>query len=82
MKTNISIPVSRSDSIGWMGLVLALLLAVPGVRAASVGPGGYANDFSLQPAAADFATTVLIGGSIFALLELLMPPAWMQPWRP
>ncbi len=61
MKVNIFVPASRSDPIGWMGLVLALLLAVPGVRAASVGPGGYANDFSSQPAAADFATTVLLG---------------------
>lgn len=38
-----------------------LLLAALGARAASVGAGGYTNDFNSQPAAADFATATIAG---------------------
>ncbi len=42
---------------------LALLSASLGARAASVTPGGYTNDFSSPPVAADFATASYVGFS-------------------
>ena len=47
----------------WFPAALAALLIANGVRAASVGPGGYTNDFSAQPAAADWATFSLTGAA-------------------
>ena len=41
----------------------ALLLAALGAQAASVGPAGYTNNFSVQPNATDFATANIGGGS-------------------
>jgi hypothetical protein len=52
---------------GCSSFALVLLTALPGLvlraEAASVGPAGYTNDFSVRPAAADFATVNGITGS-------------------
>lgn len=44
-------------------VTLALLSSALGTHAASVGAGGYTNDFSSPLAVADFATTTIAGGS-------------------
>ncbi len=44
-------------------LLLPLLLLAASARAAVVGPAGYTNDFSVQPAAADWATWSRAGGA-------------------
>ena len=45
-----------------LSLFAAALLTGFNLHAATVGPTGYTNDFSAQPAAVDFATATIAGG--------------------
>jgi hypothetical protein len=47
----------------WTVLLLAVLCFLSTGRAANVGPGGYTNDFTSWPVAADWATLSIRGGA-------------------
>src|SRR5213594_779321 len=47
----------------WFALVVAAVGIVPGAKAASVGSGGYTNDFATLPSVADWSYFSIAGGS-------------------
>src|SRR5437870_4877501 len=51
------------SSPGWFRILLAVLSCAAGVQAASVGPGGYTNNFTIQPSAADWSTVAFPGAA-------------------
>ena len=56
----------KNETLKTLGAIFILAACLGAVsptasRAASVGPGGYTNDFSTQPAAADWATASVAG---------------------
>jgi hypothetical protein len=53
---------SQTGGRGWATLILALVCLASSARAASVGPGGYANSFAGLPAPGDWSTMTVAGG--------------------
>ncbi len=47
----------------WLALMAAMTCLATNAGAALVGPGGYTNDFSIRPLAADFSTSSGIAGA-------------------
>lgn len=69
---------SRAAWAGWAAMVATFLCLANGAWAASVGPGGYANDFATRPAPADFSTSGGIAGASGDIADAAALDAYVQ----